>query len=92
MYDHVVDRTAVIVVPLHASAPSVPDLDGAIFRRSHHPFALAVESYASDVAGVSFESQDGGRVCGFDVVEFDGVVARRGEVAFVGGYAETVYL
>jgi hypothetical protein len=46
-----------------------------------------VESHACDVARVAIEGQDRVRIRGLDVVEFDGVVAGRGEVALIGGYA-----
>jgi hypothetical protein len=92
MDDHIIDRNTVRVVPLHVAAARIPDLDGAVFGRSHQPLGLAVERYAGDVARVAVEREDGIGVCGFDVVELDGVVAGSREVAFVGRDAETVYL
>jgi hypothetical protein len=92
MYDHIVDSAAMVVIPLHTSTPSIPDLDSAVFGRCNHPFALTVESYACDVAGVTVECEDGGWIGGFDVVELDGVVASSCEVTFIGGDAQAVDL
>lgn len=54
---HVVDRTAVRVAPLDRTAARLPDLHCAIFRAGDHPFALAVEGYACDVARVTLEAE-----------------------------------
>jgi hypothetical protein len=43
-----------------------------------------VESDACDIAGMTFECEEGVRVRGFDIVELDGVVACCGEETFVG--------
>ena len=51
-----------------------------------------MESHAGDVGRVSIEGEDCIGVGRLDVVELDGVVASSGEVALVGGYAETIYL
>jgi hypothetical protein len=81
--DHVVDWTAVVVIPLHAASSSIPNLDSTIFRGRHHPFSLAVKGDACDIVCVSFECEDGARVGGLDIVELDGVVASGGEIAFI---------
>lgn len=92
MNDHVVDRNAVDVVPLHRALPRIPDLDGAVLGAGYHPFPFTVESHARDIAGVPFKGQDGIGVVGLDVVELYRVVARGGEVALVRGDAEAVDL
>jgi hypothetical protein len=92
VYDYVVDSAAMIVVPLHAAAACVPDLDGSVFGRGDHPLALAVKGDARDIAGVALKGQHGGRVGGLDVVELDRMVARGGKIALVGGDAEPVDL
>lgn len=51
-----------------------------------------MEGNAGNVVGVTFEGKNCGRVGGFYVVEFYGVVASGGEVAFVGTDAEAVDL
>ena len=51
-----------------------------------------MESHARDVVCVSLEGEDGGRIGRFDVVKLNGVMAGSGEVAFVRGDAEPVYL
>ena len=84
MDDHIVDRTAVQIIALYAPCPRIPDLHRTVFGARHHPFALAVERHACDVAGVAIESEHGARIGGADVVEFDVVVACCGEVALVG--------
>lgn len=90
--DDIVDGHAVGIVTLHAARARVPDLDGAVFGARHHPFALAMECHAGDVGGVSFEGEDGVRICRLDLVELDGVVARCGEEALVGRDAQAVDL
>jgi hypothetical protein len=92
MNNYIVDGRAVRVVPLDAARARIPYLDRAVFGARHHPLALAVERDACDVGRVAFEGQDGVRVCGFDLVELDGVVASGGEEALVGGDAEAVDL
>jgi hypothetical protein len=91
--DHyVVDWRAVGIASLNRAASRFPDLDRAIFRACDHPFSLAVECDARDVASVTFESKKRVWVCGFDVVEFDRVMASSGEESFVGGDTEAVDL
>lgn len=92
MDDHIVDRAPVQVVALDAPRARVPDLHRTVFGARHHPFALAVERDARDVARVSIEGEHGAWVGGADVVELDVVIARCGEVALVGGDTEAVYL
>ena len=84
MDDHIVDRAPVQVIALYAPRPGIPDLHRTVLGARHHPFALAVERYARDVACVSIESEHGARIGRANVVELDVVVARRGEVALVG--------
>jgi len=76
--DHIIDRRAMDVVPLYTSTSCIPDLDCVIFRTCDHPFSLAVESYTSNIACMTFECENGVRVAGLDVVEFDVVVACSG--------------
>jgi hypothetical protein len=38
VYNHIINRNAMCVIPLDISTPGVPDLDGAVFRTSHEPF------------------------------------------------------
>lgn len=90
--DDVVDGRPVVVVALDGPAPRLPDLDGAVLGRRHHPLALAVEGHASHVASVAVEGEHSVGVRRLDVVELHGVVACGGEVALVGGDAEPVDL
>ena len=90
--DDVIDGRRVSVASLDGPGASLPDLHGAVLGGRHHPLALTVEGHAGDVAHVAFEGEDGIGVCRLDIVELDGVVARGGEVALVGGYAEAVDL
>ena len=92
MDNHIVHRASVWVVPLYTPRPRIPDLDRPVFRARHHPFPLAVERHAGDVAGVSVECEYWVWVRGADVVELDVVVAGCGEVALVGGDAEAIDL
>ena len=80
------------IASLNRAAPRLPDFDRAIFRTCDHPFSLAVECDACDVAGVTFKCEQRVRVCGFDVVEFDCVMASSGQEAFVGRDTEAVDL
>lgn len=87
MYNHVIDRHAMHIIPLHITTPRIPDLDRAVLGRRNEPFGFAVKRHARDVTRVPVECQDCVGVGGFDVVELDGVVARGGEVALIGGDA-----
>lgn len=51
-----------------------------------------MEGDAGDVRRVAFESKDGVRVRGLDLIELDGMVAGGGEEALVGRDAEAVDL
>jgi hypothetical protein len=80
------------IASLDRATPSLPDLDCAIFRACDHPFSLAVECDARHVATVTLKSEEGIWICGFDVVEFDRVMASRSEEALVGRDAEAIDL
>lgn len=92
MNNDIINRDAVSVIPLHAARTGIPDLHGAVLGARHHPLALAVERNACDVGCVAFEGEYRIRVCGFDLVELDCVVAGGGEEALVGRDAEAVDL
>ena len=92
MNNHIIDRALMQIIPLDTPRPRVPDLNRPILGAGHHPFALAVESHAGDVARVPVEREHGVRVRGADVVELDVVVPGRGEVALVRRDAEPVDL
>lgn len=79
----VVCGASVIVASLNRARACFPNLNRAIFGAGDHPFALTMERNSSDVARVAFKGQEGIRVRGFDVVEFDRVMARGGEEALV---------
>ena len=59
MGDNIPHRSAMGVVALDASSPSVPDFDSAILGAGDHPFALAMEGYACDVSGMAIKRQHG---------------------------------
>lgn len=88
----IVDRAAVVVAALDGATARLPDLDSTILRARDHPFALAVERDARDVARVALEGQQGVGVGGLDVEELDGVVAGGREEALVGRDAQSVDL
>ncbi len=90
--NYIVDRHFVVVVALYAPCPCIPDLNCAILGAGNHPFTLAVEGYACDVAGVAIEGEHRARVRRAYVVELDIVVAGCGKETLVGGDAEAVYL
>lgn len=78
MRDQVSRRSAVDVIALNAARSCIPDFDRAIFGAGHHPFALAMERNAGDVAGVAVEGEDRIGVGRADVVELHVVVSGRG--------------
>jgi hypothetical protein len=92
MNNHIIDRTVVHIRPLDRAGPRFPDANGAVFAARDHPFSLAVEGDARDVAGMAFEDEERGRVGGADVEELDVVVAGCGEEALVRRDAEAIYL
>ena len=85
--NHVIDRTAMLVIALYAPTPSIPDLHRAVFGACHHPFALAMERDARDVARMPVECKDRVWVRGSDVVELDVVVSCCRQVSLVWGNA-----
>lgn len=84
MDDDVIGRRAVAVAALDGARPRFPDLDRPVLRARHHPFALAVERHARDVARVALERQQRVRVGRLDVIKLHRVVPGRSEKAFVG--------
>ena len=92
MNNNVIDRNSVGVIALDTGGASIPDLDGAVLRASNHPFALAVEGYAGDVASVPFESENGVRVCRFEIVELDVMISCGCKIALLRRDAQAVHL
>jgi hypothetical protein len=90
--DHIVDRYTMGVAPLHISTPRVPNLHRPIFRRCHHPFSLAMEGDARDIASMAIEGENSVRIRRFYVIELDSVMPGGSEVTFVRRDAETVHL
>jgi hypothetical protein len=91
--DHdIIDRRAVVVAPPDGATARVPYLDSAILGARHHPFAVTVECYASDIAGMALENRGRSGIRGADVEQLDRVMAGSGEKALVGGDAESVDL
>lgn len=90
--DDVVGRAAVAVAALDGARARLPDLDGAILARRHHPLALAVEGDAGDVARVALERQQRVRVCRLDVEQLHRVVARRREEPLIRRDTQPVHL
>lgn len=90
--NHVIHGRPMVVASLNASRPRLPDLDGSIFRACDHPFALAMERDACDVALVTFECQQRIRVGRLNIVQLHSMMASSGKVALVGGDAETIDL
>lgn len=87
MNDDVVDRISVLVVALNLARSSVPNAHGGVFRAGDHPLALAVESNAGDVVGVSLKFHDRVWIGRLDVVKAHHVSASCGEVFLVWGDA-----
>jgi hypothetical protein len=54
-----------------------------ILRARDHPFAFAVESDASNIASVTFEREDSGRICRSDIVKLHSMVAGGGQKALI---------
>lgn len=84
MGNHIPNRSAMGVVTLNTSSPSVPDLDSAILGAGDHPFALAMESYARDVSRMTIKREDRAWICRAYVIELDIVVSSCGKVTLVG--------
>jgi hypothetical protein len=55
-----------------------------ILRTCDHPFSFTVKCDSGDVSSVAFEGEDGGWICGFDVVKLDGVMACGCKKALIG--------
>lgn len=80
------------VITLNVTGSRVPNLDCAILRTCHHPFTLAVKSKSSDIVGMALESQDGSRICRFNVVELHSMMSGSSKKALVWGNAQPVDL
>lgn len=81
-----------VVAPLYRARPCLPDFDGAVFRTGHHPFSLAVEGDACDVACVALKNEVWRGIGISDFEEFNGVMACRCKISFVGRDAQSVHL
>lgn len=92
MDNHIVHRAPVRIVSLHARRTCVPNLDGPVFTRRHHPFPLAMETDTSNIVGVAFKLEHRVGICRLDVVELDGGVTSGSKKSFVGGDTEAIYL
>lgn len=78
MGDQVSRGSAVDVIALDAARSCIPDFDRAVFGAGHHPFALAMERHAGDIAGVAVEGEDWVGVRGADVIELHTLISCRG--------------
>lgn len=92
MNHHIIHRRPVIVAALNGAGFGFPDFDRSVLRTRHHPFALAVKRHAGNVPSVTLKCQQRVGIRRLDIVELDGVVARRGQKSLVGGNAEPVHL
>lgn len=92
MDNDIIDGGSVVVAPLNHTGAGVPDLDGAVLGARDHPFAIAVECYARDVARMALKDRSGSGVRGANVEQLYCVVASSREVALVGGDAQSVDL
>ncbi len=92
MDDHIVNRGAVVIAPAYSPGTSIPNLNSAILGARHHPFAVTVECYASDVACMALEDRGRSWVRGANIEQLDCVVARGGKESLVGGNAQAVDL
>ena len=90
--NHIVDGGAVQVCALDSAGARLPYANAAVLTTRDHPFSLAVEGDACDVARVSLENEHRRRISGPDVEELHVVVPGGSEVALVGGDTETVNL
>jgi hypothetical protein len=90
--DYISDWVAMGIASLNRTTSSLPNLDRAVLRACNHPLSLAVKCDTCNVACMSFKSEEGVWVGGFDVVELDSMMASSGEEALVWRYAETVDL
>ena len=90
--DYIVDWRTMRIASLNRATPSLPYLNCAILRTCHHPFSLAVECDARDIASVTFERKEGVWICRFYIVEFDRVMASGGKEPFVRRDTEAIDL
>lgn len=84
MDDDVIDGESMIVIPLHASRSSIPDLHRSILRARHHPFPLAMKPHPGHVRTMPLEGEDGVGIVGFDVKQLDRKTTGCGQEALVG--------
>lgn len=73
--DHIVGWASMIVASLDRPRPRFPNLDSAVFRARHHPFALAVECHSSNVPRMSLKCKQRIGICRLDIVKLDCVMA-----------------
>jgi hypothetical protein len=92
MDNDIIDGGPMIVAPLDHTGARVPDFDSAVLGARDHPFAIAVECHARDVARVALKDGGGSGVRRANVEQLYCVISSSGEVALVGGDAESVDL
>lgn len=92
VYNHICYWGPVRITPLNRTTPSLPYLHATIFGARDHPFPLTVEGNASYIPGMTFESEEGIRIRGFDIVELNGVMTGGGKESLVRGYAKSIDL
>lgn len=85
--NNIIDRRAMGIASLNRTTSCLPDLHRAIFRACDHPFALAMKCNTSNIASMTFERKQRVRVCRFDIVKLDAVVAGSSKEPFVRRYA-----
>lgn len=92
MDDHVIDWRSMAVTSLNSSTACLPNLDRSIFRACHHPLPLAMESHASDIICMTFESKERVWIGRLDVVELNTMVTGCCKKSLVGRDAESIDL
>lgn len=92
MYDHIVHRTSMPVVPLHSGTLCIPDLDRPVLGRRDHPFCVAVKANTSDIASVSLERENRSWIVTLTRVELDVLASGGSDKSLVWRDAETIDL
>ena len=67
MNNDIIDGRSVVIAPLNHAGAGVPYLDGAVLGAGDHPFAVAVECHARDVARMALKDRSGSGVRGANV-------------------------
>ena len=92
MYNHIVNRVRMLIVPLDCPRPGVPHFHGHVLGAGHHPLAVAMECYSCYIVRVALKAYGRVGVGGLDIVQTHDMATSSGKELLVWGDAKAVDL